>query len=228
MNHYLKYTAALLGIALLVGFGSIAHAQNTVVPEFNWDFGLLSEDTNNPSFTVNSNTGNYQLTVEALGNYNWRNNDNTGPSIDLSSDSGGGGLMWRNSSANTNNRYKLTANKDIYIVASGALTNAVLGDFPTTDWENKYIVFENLAGEELAQTTSWSYASRGLTQVVQLKANEAVYLRHVDSGALGGDSSWGYLYGSTIPEPQTYALIFGSLSLLIVTIKCKLRKTKQM
>ena len=78
---------------------------------------------------------------------------------------------------------------------------------------------------EITSHNSWSYQhdSKFTNSLIHVKAGDYIYLRHdYDTDNLPAALTWNYMY-AVVPQPTTYALIFGTLALGLAFIKRRQR-----
>jgi hypothetical protein len=203
--------------ALSLSFALNLSAQIAQIATFDFTVSDLSE---RPSAVFNDAANDINLTITALGNYDWRNGDLSGPNLQLSFDD----LVF--------NRPTSTGNATDGFQMSFSFSKAVrLNNFTIafgkdgrpsdTDFDDKTLAFTKADGSSLFNLTSanGNFDQNTINDFpsVTVEANTPITLTYFDPNEEGRFLTWDKMTVQVIPEPSTYAL-WGGLFVTAIAI----------
>ena len=198
-----------------------------------WDFDTLATTNGGATYTTTSlSNSNYAgikkdvtMTVEAINNFNWETGASDGNKVSVSSQSG---LEFRYAARSANYNMKISFDEDVWLLGTTAGRGEMSVD-PGSSYVGKTVTLATSDGaggfNEVTSHNSWSYQYKAefTNSWIHIEAGDYIYLRHdYDVDDLGAAPTWNYMY-AVVPEPTTYALIFGTLALGLAFIKRRQR-----
>lgn len=198
-----------LGIsALSLSFALNSSAQ---IATFNFD---VSNFLDRPSAVFNDATHDINLTVTALGNYDWRNGDLSGPNLNLQPTD----LQFSGSSTNG---FQLSFSFSKTVRLNTFTTSLGKDGRPSDiDFDDKTLRFTKADGSSLFDLTSAGgqfdrYTTHDFPPSVTVEANTPITLTYLDPNDANRFLAWDRMTVQVIPEPGTYALWGGLFTLAI-------------
>lgn len=173
----------------------------------------VSEYLERPSAVFNDATHDIDLTVTALGNYDWINGDQSGPSLNLQPTD----LWFATFTGTASNGFQLSFSFSKTVRLNTFTTSlGKIGNPSDSDFDDKILRFTKADGSALFDITSAGGnfnldTTHDFPPSVTVDANTPIILTYLDPNEGSGILSWDRITVQVIPEPSTYALWGGLL-----------------